>query len=200
MSLWASTLLMSSLSWGPAQAGEPPPAAPAAAVPAGRRFVLQDITPLQFEIPTNVGQVAGTVNVVRLDSQGIEGWGKFELRITIDPNSVQTGDSLRDQHIARVVLSESAGNLFIASTDRLPSLPAEGGGWVLGASTWMDARRNRKHLDLRYLWQPKGDGGTFEFEHVASLADLGLRPPKHPFVEVTGPVKLRFKAALVRPQ
>lgn len=196
MSLWLASLLFSSMSWGPAQSEAP---ASVAAEPAGRRFVLEEPVPMHFVVDTNVGEVKGTVNVVRVDTQGIEGWGRFILRMTVDPSSVRTGDTLRDKHIAEFVLSQSSGNLLVASTDRLPSLPAEGGGWILGASTWMDAKRNRKHLDLRYLWKAKAGGGVLEFEHIASLNELGLRTPKHPFVEVTGPVKIQFKAPLVRP-
>lgn len=199
MSLWVSSLLLSSLAWGPAQSAEATAPAQTAAEPAGRRFVLQEPVPMHFVVDTNVGKVQGTVDVVRIDTQGIEGWGRFVLRMTLDPSSVRTGDRLRDKHIAEFVLSQSAGSLQVASTDRLASLPAEGGGWILGASTWMDAKRNRKHLDLRYLWKGKTDGGVLEFEHIAGLNELGLREPKHPFVEVTGPVKLQFKASLVRP-
>jgi hypothetical protein len=166
--------------------------------PQGRSFVLEAPAPLHFSLPTNVGLVEGTVDVVRIDSRGVEGWGRFELRMTIDPKSVSTGDTLRDAQAQRVVLSGDEGALLVASTDRLPSIPTPEGTYVLGASTWMDARRGRKHLDLRYTWEGDAESGTIRFTHEATLEELGLRPPAHPFITVTGPLTVKFSAKLVR--
>lgn len=196
MTLFATALTAVILSGAPAQAA----AAPApAAQPAGRLFVLETPAKLHFSVPTSIGPVEGTVDVVRVDGRGVEGWGRFDLRIVVDPGTVDTGDALRDRHIARAVLGHGSGNLFIGATDRLPPQAAPEGGYILGASAWMDARRGRKHVELRYRWKPGGGGGVFSFEHEATLEELGLPPPQHPFVHVTGPVKLRLSAPLVRP-
>lgn len=175
------------------------PTTASAEQPAGRRFVLEQPAKLHFEVPTNIGVIAGSLDVVRLDTRGIEGWGRFELRMEVDPRSVDTGDPLRDRHIAERMLGAEKGPIFLVSTDRVPSEKLSDGSWLLGASAWMDARRGNKHVMLRYRWEGKGDRGTLYLEHEATLEELGFQPvTHHPFVQVTGPVKLRLTAPLVR--
>lgn len=171
---------------------------PAPVEPAGRVFRLDGPAKMHFEVPTNVGEVRGSVDVVRIDGHGIEGWGRFELRIAVDPTTIRTGDPLRDRHIARHILQGDAGLLTLAATDRLASIPAEGSEWIQGASAWMDARRGRKHIELRYRFKATGNQGKLELTHEATFAELGLPAPAHPFVEVTGPVKVSLTAPMTR--
>jgi len=172
-----------------------------AAQPAGRRFVLQESAELKFTVPTNVGPVSGTVEVQRLDTRGIEGWGRFEMRFAVDPDSVDTGDALRDDFIRRTVFGGSP--ISFASTDRVSPKYRPGTGKVptdemFSAVAWMDARRRHRRLELFYTWKGSADEGVLRIEHQADWRSLGFQPITHPFVSITGPVQFSLEAKLAR--
>lgn len=191
----------------PLQAAEPsaPVAAPAPQ-PAGRAFRLQEPAELRFSVETNAGLIEGTVAVVDIVGRGLEGWGRFELVMRIDPATVKTGDALRDRIIAERVLQASKGPLVVAMWNRttpprslppdappdmvLPKLPA-----AVGV---LDERRRRRPIELRYSFEGDAQAGTLQFEHSATLDALGLTEAPHPFVQVTGPVRMTLEAPLVR--
>lgn len=206
-----STFLLSlTLGLPPLQVAAPPPAAAAAPAPApqpvGRAFRLRAPVPVHFSVETNVGPIEGTVQLVDVVGRGLEGWGRFELVMRVDPMTVDTGDRLRDRVIAERVLQGAKGPLVIALWNRsappralppdappgavLPTLPA--------ASGVLDDRRKRRSIELRYAFEGDAAEGKLRIEHSATLDALGLSAAPHPFVQVTGPVKLRLEAPLVR--
>lgn len=182
------------------------PDAAAAPQPAGRAFRLQEPVQLRFSVETNAGPVEGTIAVVDIVGRGLEGWGRFELVMRLDPASVKTGDALRDRIIAERVLQASKGPLVVAAWNRttpprslppdappdmvLPTLPA-----AVGV---LDERRRRRPIELRYAFEGDAQTGTLQIEHSATLEALGLPKPPHPFVQVTGPVRMTLEAPLVR--
>ncbi len=201
-------LLFLSVGLAPLQVGAQPipPAAPAPAPqPAGRAFRLEQPVLLHFSVDTNVGPIEGTIAVRDVIGRGLEGWGRFELVLRLDPGSVSTGDPLRDRVIRDRVLQAARGPLVLAAYTRLspsrgaaaegadasaPALPA-----ALGV---LDERRGRKQVELRYQWEGDAARGTLRIEHSASLDALGLAAAPHPFVQLAGPVRLRLEAPLVR--
>ena len=171
--------------------------------PASRKFTIENKEQLHFKLPTNGGVVEGTIDVVRLEATGLEGWGRFEVRMTLDPNSVETGDQVRDDHISRYILQASSGPLVIGSTERLsprarPGLGETPEDEMFGAVLWLDRRRAGKRVELRYKWEGSKDMGDLHFAHRATIKELGLSRGIHPFVEVTGPIELRFQGRLAR--
>ncbi|MCP4500952.1 MAG: hypothetical protein GY822_13415 [Deltaproteobacteria bacterium] len=169
-------------------------------VPSGRRFVLQNPVEVQFTVPTNVGPVTGTMEVVRLDTLGIEGSGRFEIRMSVDPQSVQTGDPLMDAFIGNVL---GPSLVSFASTDRISPRFRPGAGKVphdemWRAVAWMDNRRRHRRLELFYQWTPEQDAGVLSIDHSSSWKGLGMPQVRHPFVKITGDVKLKVQAKLVR--
>lgn len=209
-----ATLLLVGLALVPVQAAgqAPPTASPAAAAPtpapqpAGRAFRLKEPVPLHFTVATNVGPVEGTVVVTDVAGRGLEGWGRFELFLRVDPTTVRTGDRLRDRVIAEQVLQAAKGPLLVTASTRLspPRAPASEDAAGPEVSTLpaavgsLDERRGRKAVELRYAWEGSADGGVLRIEHSATVAELGLTSAPHPFVQLTGPVRLRLEAALVR--
>lgn len=204
-----ATLLSLTFGLAPLQVAAPPPAsaAPAPAPqPAGRAFRLAAPVPLRFSVDTNVGPIEGTVQVIDVVGRGLEGWGRFELVVRIDPTTVDTGDELRDRVIAERVLQGSKGPLVVAMWNRnapprslppdaepgtvLPTLPA-----AVGV---LDDRRKRRPVELRYSFEGDAAAGKLRIEHSATLDALGLTAAPHPFVQVTGPVRLTLEAPLVR--
>ena len=178
-------------------------AAPAAFVPLARKFSIEEKQPLHFKFPTNAGLIEGTIDVLRLEAMGVEGWGRFDLRITLDPNSVQTGDPLMDKHIARYILQGDDGPIVVGASERLPPKARPGLGEkpedeLFGAVLWLDRRRAGKRVELRFKWEGNKEEGTLFFAHQATVKEMGLSRGVHPFVEVTGPLELRFQAPLSR--
>ncbi len=192
------------------QAQAPAGAAPAAAVnatavsgPAVRRYELAAPEKLFFSVSTNQGDVKGSIKIERLDVRGIEGWGRFEMRIVLDPATVATKDALLDRHIRRQILQAEAGPVLIGSNERLvprarPGLGKQPEDEMYGAVMWLDRRRAGKRLELRYHWTGDLEQGLLKVSHSATAAELGLRPSRHPFVEVKGPVHLSFQAKMRR--
>jgi hypothetical protein len=173
-------------------------------VPFGLRWGLAAPAEVTFEAATSVGPVSGTLDLVRLDVRGLEGVGRFEMRGAFDPGSVDVGDELLNGHIARWVLRSKDGAFVFGATRRLPPLAKAGEGAkpedeLFGAGVYLDQRRGGKYLEVRYRFYGNPDGtATLEMQYTAPLEDLGLLPPKHPFVEMKGPITVRVKATLVR--
>ena len=178
--------------------------APAPApVVSGRRYVLAEPVPVKFSIPTSAGPVEGTILATRVDTRGAEGWGRFELRISLDPDSVNTGDPVIDRHIARTVLKADAGNVSLGSVTRLSPRARAGQGEtpedeMYGARCWLDPTRGGSSVELRYGFEAEADTARLQIAHTATLEELGLGEVKHPFVQVTGPLSLQIDAPLVR--
>ena len=171
----------------------------------GRRFSLNGPGAVQFEIPTSAGVVRGEIPISRLETRGIEGWGRFEFRLYLDVASIKTGDTVRDRYIANAILSANDGALVLASTERKPPSARAGQGarkedemWSFGG--WLDARRGRKYMGVPYAFTlaESNDRGQLDIHYAAPLQDLGLPKVGHPFVEVTGPVTLRLSVELER--
>ena len=178
-------------------------AATTVAVPAGRKYGLDRPVKLQFEVPTSVGMIKGTVKLVRLEARALDGGGRLDLRGTVDPNSADVGDDVLSGHIARWVLRGAAGPIIFGSSKRLPPLTDAGQGGGKDAGLWgtglyLDARRGGRYLEVRYAFTPDQAGGDLGVRTEIPLAELGLKTPKHPFIEVTGPVTLSLQARLVR--
>lgn len=196
-----STLLSLTIGLAPLEVAEPP-----APPPAGPVFRLREPAELRFSVETNAGPIEGTIAVADIHSRGLEGWGRFELVIRLDPTTVKTGDSLRDRIIAERVLQASKGPLVISAWTRtspprslppdappdmvLPTLPAAHGV--------LDERRRRRPIALRYSFEAQGQEATLQIEHSATLEALGLTKAPHPFVQITGPVQMTLEAPLVR--
>jgi hypothetical protein len=170
---------------------------------AGPRYGLESgQAQIQFEIPTNIGPVKGTVDIVRLEVKGPQGWSRFSFRLEVDPTSVKTGDAFRDRFIAEKVLKASAGSLVVQGSERVAprrKSPAE----PLSdprVRAWMDPARKRAFVEFPYTWADDEDmrGGQFTFRHSAELEKLGLPRPPHPFIKVTGPLKIQFSGHLPR--
>jgi hypothetical protein len=190
--MFVSSVLLLALSGPLAQS----PAAPANV----RAYRSESPIPVRFSVQTSVGLVQGTA-LADVEGRALDGWGRFELKVALDPTSVRTGEGLRDRIIARHVLGSSRGPLLLGSVTWLkpgsggeradaPSLP--------GAGTWVDGPIARRYLELRYTWEQDKEVGTLRIEHEASLVELGLASPPHPFIEVRGPVSLSMQARLVR--
>lgn len=208
-----ATLLLVGLALVPVQAaGQAPPSAPAAQAPApapqpaGRAYRLKEPVPLRFSVATNVGPVEGTVVVTDVVGRGLEGWGRFELSLRVDPTTVRTGDPLRDRVITEQVLQAAKGPVLVTASTRLspPRAPATGETAGAEVSTLpaavgsLDERRGRRPVELRYAWEGSADGGVLRIEHSATLDELGLAHAPHPFVQLSGPIRLRLEAPLVR--
>lgn len=215
--MYLATVLLLTVGLAPVQAeGVRPPsgaAAPAprpvpspAPRPAGRAYRLQQPATVQFSVETNVGLIEGTLDVTDVVGRGLEGWGAFELVLRLDPTTVRTGDRLRDRVISQQVLLAKKGPLVVATTAYLappraaaPDAPAGEVQPTLPAAVGtLDSTRGRKPVELRYAWKGDAEQGTLAIEHSATLEQLGLSPPPHPFVQLEGPVRLRLAAPLVR--
>lgn len=204
----SATLLSLTVGLAPLQVAAPSSGAVEAPAPqpAGRAFRLREPVRLRFSVETNVGPIEGTIAVADIVGRGLEGWGRFELVMRLDPSTVNTGDALRDRIIADRVLQASKGPLVVAAWNRttpprslppdappdmvLPKLPA-----AVGV---LDDRRRRRPVELRYAFEGDAQQGTLRIEHSATLDALGLPPAPHPFVQVTGPVRMTLEAPLVR--
>ncbi len=171
----------------------------------GRRFVLDGAGVVQFEVPTSVGIVRGEIPIEKLETRGIEGWGRFDVRLFLDADRVRTGDKVRDAFIAQTVLHANDGPLFLASTERKSPAFRAGQGqkpedemWSFGA--WLDPRRGRGYLPLHYRFtlDETNNRGRLEITKQATLKELGLEAIPHPFVTITGPVTLRLAVDLTR--
>ncbi len=171
----------------------------------GRRFVLEEKATVQFEVNTTVGVVRGEIPIEKLESRGLEGWGRFDLRLLLQAGAVKTGDAVRDAFIANTVLRANEGALFLASTERKPPTARAGQGtkpedemWSVGA--WLDPRRGRGYFPMHYRFtlDETKNKGRLEITKKATLKELGLTNVSHPFVQVTGPVTLRLNVDLVR--
>lgn len=173
-------------------------------VPVGLRWGLQTPAELHFTAVTSVGEVTGTVDAVRLDVRGLEGYGRLEVRGSIDPHSVDVGDGLLNGHIARWMLRAKEGAFVFGATKRLPPLAKAGEGSkaedeLFGAGLYLDQRRGGKYLEVRYRFYGNPDGtATVEMRYTAPLEEFGILPPKHPFVEMKGPLTVTMKAVVVR--
>jgi hypothetical protein len=177
--------------------------APVASVPSVRRYELDAPGKLYFTVATNQGDVKGSIKIDRLDVRGIEGWGRFEIRMVIDPTTVATKDPLLDRHIRREILQAEAGPILLGSNERLaprarPGLGKQPEDEMFGAVMWLDRRRSGKRLEMRYLWTGDLEKGLLKVSHRATGSELGLRPSSHPFVEVKGPIQLSFQAKMKR--
>lgn len=187
-----------------ARAQDAPAPADAPAPPrATSRLRLAAPTPLAFEVPTDAGPIVGTIMLTRLDAAGLSGRGRFDVRVRLDPSTVKTDHPVLDGLIARQMLRAAEGPIVLGATSRLrppKGASAEDGAAapLLGGAFWLDARRGGKALAIRYRYTGDRSGGVLEVEHRASLDELGLPPPAHPFVRVTGPVRFHLRARLVK--
>jgi hypothetical protein len=165
------------------------------------RFTLKEPTNLRVSVPTSVGVIEGVIRVSDIDLRGPAGWNRFAFRLTLDPASFSSGDSLRDRYVSEKILKAHLGNISFYALERIaPTRNAEGQpeGYPK-AKGWLDPARQGAYLEIPYQWRKMEEGGILEFTHQVPLKSLGIPTLKHPFVDVTGPVTLSLKANMVRP-
>jgi hypothetical protein len=194
----AALSLLSLLASQSAQPADPAPA-PAA---AGRRYMLAEPTKAHFTVMTNIGELSGTVDVVRVDARGLD-WGPFELWVEVDPRTLSCRDPVLDRHFARTILRADEGPIVFGSSERItPKASAAPGAnsddQLPGARFYLDARRGGRMVEGRMKSTVEGDQGRVWLKTQGTLAALGLPPSSHPFIEVTGPLVLELDAPVVR--
>jgi hypothetical protein len=176
----------------------PAPAPPPPPVFRTAELAAQPGATLQVEVPTNVGPITVSLPIHRLDIRGVDGRGRFALELWMNPQHIDSGDAVTDAFIARHVLPIE--RLRVTSSERLtPSnkedaTPEEKA--LFGAAVWIDAGNRPRYRQLRYKFTPKGAGGELQVTHQATLEQLGVNTPPHPFVQVTGPVTVKLQLKL----
>lgn len=170
----------------------------AASVPSlGAALKMAAPSKLQFEVDTSAGPIKGTLSPLRVIARGLGGTGQFELVCEFDPLSLQTGDELRDRMLQRQLFGVDPEPLRFAAYTRVGAeARAEGAEPMATALGFWQTPRGRTRLDVPYGWKPADAGGTLTLTLASTWADLGLPEPAHPFVRVTGPVRLSLQVPL----
>lgn len=154
---------------------------------------------LHFEVDTSAGPVTGTLAVSRVIARGLGGAGQFELVCEVDPLSLRTGDELRDRLLRRQLFGARPEALRFAAYTRAGANASATGQESAPMATAMgfwQTPHGRTRLDVPYGWEPAGSGGTLRLVLASNWSDLGLPEPEHPFVRVTGPVRMTLQVTL----
>ncbi len=172
----------------PAQEAPPPP--PPLYIPA--YFSLAAPVPVHFKMPTTAGEIAGTVQLVRLEARGLDGRGRLVVRGAIDPSTVKTDDPVLTAHLKRYVLKADKGLLDFGAGARVsPSEDEPRPGFGL----FFDQTRRGKYIELRTGFERgPGNVAVLVLDQAVPAAGLGLPKSAHPFIEANGPV--RFSARI----
>lgn len=233
---------------GLAQAGsaKSKPAGPKLSQTASWRLALPQPVRVPFTVPTDAGEVKGTILLTRFDARGLGGYGRFEVRGAFDPASVRTDLGVLDEHIMRWMLRSEEGPITFGATQRFPARPGElpaalldeapaatgsspaaptatepaGSAGpagadpaaappaesateapkrlLLGAGVYLVQRRSSRYVEVRYRFDPTWSRSRVRFAVDGTMDELGIRPTKHPFIKVTGPMRFLFDLGLVR--
>lgn len=170
----------------------------AAPVPSlGAALQMAAPAKLQFEVDTTAGPIKGTLSPSAVIARGLSGTGQFELVCEFDPLSLHTGDDLRDRMLHRQLFGANPGALRFAAYTRVGAeASAEGSTPMATAMGFWQTPQGRTRLDVPYAWSPADAGGTLTLTLVSTWAELGLPEPAHPFVRVTGPVRVTLQVPL----
>jgi polyisoprenoid-binding protein YceI len=156
---------------------------------------------VKFEARTNVSaiRVHGESNamsaelMLRHDANGVE---VENLRAVVDPKTISTGMSLRDQHMRK--------RIFAANNDQLPELEfvtAKGSCPALPQGSEVRCRL-AGNLSIRGVVRPfemdlkvRNDGKAYRVsgDAIVKLSNFGIEPPCQLGVCVTDEVKLRLE-------
>ncbi|MFZ9889118.1 MAG: hypothetical protein ACO3JL_16600, partial [Myxococcota bacterium] len=131
--------------------------------------------------------------------RGLGGSGPFELVCEVDPLSLRTGDDLRDRLLRRQLFGERPETLRFASYTRVGREDKAGDGTTtlpaMAMGFWQTPH-GQVRLDAPYGFEPAASGGTLTVVLESQWSDLALPEPEHPFVRVTGPVRVTLRAPL----
>lgn len=164
------------------------------------QYQLKHKGTVQITVPTSVGIIKGQMQIKKLELRGPKGWNPFKFRLVLDASSFSSGDALRDKYVVERMLKPSQGDFYLFSLERIAPPWGEDGQPVGDARIkgFMDPVRKGAYVELPYRWDGDREGGVLTVEHEMSLKSLGLPAPEHPFVQVTGPLKISILADLAR--
>jgi hypothetical protein len=116
--------------------------------------------------------------------------------MTVDPSTVSVGSPILDGHAVRAMWGGGKRSVQVACTTRteLGSDPAGLPTYAATCRFWTP--RGPKTVGISYSLEEAENGFIVTMQARATLDELGLGPPSHPFVVVLGPVELSASVSL----